>query len=239
MENQEQPKPKRRYKKRTKKVIPSTQGLLTDAPKEAREIPMYDPYTGEANPHYEELTGKPNPLSTRKGFTIDGIADKSRKEMLGKPIFVTGIDKKVDVEPKKDYVDVKSNTRFIVVFPQELGIRQNQVKSISRPTITFDEKRFLGLKISSKPKISLIVVDLYDLITNDDVKLNVRLNEMLVNKHSFNFIIKTLGPNNDVLETILLDDCSIDGIGFSRLTYGDDNVSTTSIKIQPRKYSIV
>ena len=233
MENQEQPKPKRRYKKRTKKVTP-TQGLLTDSPKEIREIPMYDPYTGEANPHYEELTGKPNPLLQPKGFTIDGIANKARKEMFGLPI----IDKKVDVEPKKDYVDVKSNTRFIVVFPQELGIRQNQVKSISRPTITFDEKRFLGLKISSKPKISLIVVDLYDLITNDDVKLNVRLNELLVNKHSFNFMIKTLGPNNDVLEEILLKDCTIDGLGFSRLNYGDDNISTTSLKIQPRDYTI-
>ena len=27
-----------------------------------KEIPMYDPYTGELNPYYEELTGKPNPM---------------------------------------------------------------------------------------------------------------------------------------------------------------------------------
>jgi len=27
-----------------------------------KEIPMYDPYTGELNPYYEELTGKPNPI---------------------------------------------------------------------------------------------------------------------------------------------------------------------------------
>jgi len=26
------------------------------------EIPTYDPQTGELNPYYEELTGKPNPL---------------------------------------------------------------------------------------------------------------------------------------------------------------------------------
>ena len=25
-------------------------------------IPEYDPYTGELNPYYEELTGKKNPL---------------------------------------------------------------------------------------------------------------------------------------------------------------------------------
>lgn len=29
-----------------------------------REIPLYDPYTGQLNPYYEELTGKPNPLMT-------------------------------------------------------------------------------------------------------------------------------------------------------------------------------
>jgi hypothetical protein len=27
-----------------------------------KEIPLYDPYTGELNPYYEELTGKKNPL---------------------------------------------------------------------------------------------------------------------------------------------------------------------------------
>ena len=27
-----------------------------------KEIPLYDPYTGEANPEYEKLTGKVNPL---------------------------------------------------------------------------------------------------------------------------------------------------------------------------------
>ena len=28
------------------------------------DIPTHDPFTGEINPHYEELTGKPNPLKT-------------------------------------------------------------------------------------------------------------------------------------------------------------------------------
>jgi len=27
------------------------------------EIPTHDPFTGELNPYYEELTGKKNPLS--------------------------------------------------------------------------------------------------------------------------------------------------------------------------------
>ena len=28
-----------------------------------REIPKHDPYTGELNPYYEQLTGQPNPLN--------------------------------------------------------------------------------------------------------------------------------------------------------------------------------
>tara|TARA_R110001592_G_scaffold62238_1_gene190318 strand:- start:522 stop:800 length:279 start_codon:yes stop_codon:yes gene_type:complete len=31
--------------------------------KENKSIPTHDPYTGELNPLYEELTGKKNPLS--------------------------------------------------------------------------------------------------------------------------------------------------------------------------------
>ena len=27
-----------------------------------KEIPMYDPYTGQLNPYYQDLTGQPNPL---------------------------------------------------------------------------------------------------------------------------------------------------------------------------------
>ena len=40
------------------------------------EIPTHDPYTGELNPYYEDLTGLPNPLSLRNntiGKEIIGI----------------------------------------------------------------------------------------------------------------------------------------------------------------------
>lgn len=30
-----------------------------------KTIPTHDPYTGELNPYYEELTGQPNPLSVK------------------------------------------------------------------------------------------------------------------------------------------------------------------------------
>ena len=31
----------------------------------SKKIPTHDPYTGELNPYYEELTGQPNPLSVK------------------------------------------------------------------------------------------------------------------------------------------------------------------------------
>lgn len=39
---------------------------------EKKSIPTHDPYTGELNPHYEELTGKPNPLMVVKDNVIKG-----------------------------------------------------------------------------------------------------------------------------------------------------------------------
>tara|TARA_Y100000310_G_scaffold12380_1_gene12743 strand:- start:1435 stop:1812 length:378 start_codon:yes stop_codon:yes gene_type:complete len=34
-------------------------------------IPTHDPTTGELNPRYEELTGKPNPLLEKKDYSMD------------------------------------------------------------------------------------------------------------------------------------------------------------------------
>ena len=33
------------------------------------QIPTHDPYTGELNPHYEEITGKKNPLELGYSYT--------------------------------------------------------------------------------------------------------------------------------------------------------------------------
>jgi len=234
MENNEQSKPKRRYKKRTRKVTP-TDGLLTDATKEVRETPMYDPYTGEANPHYEELTGKPNPLMPPKRFTIQEIADKARKDMelFGLPI----IYKESIVKPKKDYLDVKSNTRFLVIFPEDFGIKLFYVKSVIRPSLSIIKKSFMGINYCTKTSISNAVVELIDFI-DGDVKLNKKLNELLKDGKRFDFTIQTLNPNGAVIEEMLLNDCYINEIGLSPLLYGDNSPSTTTIEIQPKGYSI-
>ena len=42
-----------------------------------REIPTHDPYTGEINPYYEELTGKNNPLIP-KVISMDKLNNKDK-----------------------------------------------------------------------------------------------------------------------------------------------------------------
>lgn len=37
---------------------------------EKKNIPTHDPYTGELNPYYEELTGESNPLIIREGNVL-------------------------------------------------------------------------------------------------------------------------------------------------------------------------
>lgn len=47
-----------------------------------REIPTHDPYTGEINPYYTELTGKDNPLTPKvKPMEIYIKEDKNIEKM--------------------------------------------------------------------------------------------------------------------------------------------------------------
>jgi hypothetical protein len=45
------------------------------------KIPTHDPYTGELNPYYEELTGEKNPLSPKTEETIPTF---DMKQLVGK-----------------------------------------------------------------------------------------------------------------------------------------------------------
>jgi hypothetical protein len=224
-------KPKRRYKKRVRKVTP-TEGLLSNSKEETKNIPLYDPYTGEPNPNYEVLTGKPNPLTTPKGFTIDGVADKARKEFLGLPI----INKKIEVEPKKNYLDAKTNNRFLVIFPEELDIKPYFIKSIQRPTIVTKNKKLFGVNINYKTEVSPIQIEIINFI--EKTNLNVKINEIFQSNKFFDVKIEIVDAKGLVIEEIKLTHCYISEIMFSPLSYNDDNLSTTTIKLNPSAYSI-
>lgn len=57
-------------------------------------IPTHDPYTGEINPYYEELTGKENPLSYKKQKDI-------KLDTLNDVLIQLANDNKLDYESKK------------------------------------------------------------------------------------------------------------------------------------------
>jgi len=223
MENQE--KPKRKYKKRTRKTTPKV-GVLSGTSEEVKNIPLYDPYTGEPNPYYEELTGKPNPLMQPKPFTIDGVAEKSRKELLGLP----KTKYEIDTEPS----DVKTNNRFLVIFPEELGIKPKLVKNVTRPTVRYNKYTFGRDNVT----VSSLRIDFIDFI-DENFKINVKLNDLLKDNKKFDVRIETLNPKNLVIEEMILTDCYISELSFSGLSYSDDNLSTTTIELQPREFSIV
>jgi len=49
-----------------------------------KNIPTHDPQTGDLNPYYEDLTGKPNPLRPRKQteVNIDALITELDKRIL-------------------------------------------------------------------------------------------------------------------------------------------------------------
>tara|TARA_R110000824_G_scaffold329868_1_gene516626 strand:- start:158 stop:586 length:429 start_codon:yes stop_codon:yes gene_type:complete len=72
-------------------------------------IPIMDPQTGELNPYYEELTGKPNPLSSVK------IINTSQKDERLKifPDYLKDIQKMPDQKWHQIISFIKSGIRII------------------------------------------------------------------------------------------------------------------------------
>lgn len=56
-------------------------------------IPTHDPYTGEINPYYEELTGEKNPLSYK-------VSKNQKLETLNDILIELANNRKIDYESK-------------------------------------------------------------------------------------------------------------------------------------------
>jgi hypothetical protein len=226
--NQEVPTPKTRYKKRVKKVTP-TEGLLSNSDEETKKVSLYDPYTGEPNPNYQILTGIPNPLLTNKSLTIDDVAEKVKKAS-------PTINKINKFKPTKEFLDVKTNNKFLVIFPKEFNIKPTFVKHIQRPKIFTKIKKFLGINFKRKTEISSIDIEMVNFI--DKTNLNVKINEIFQANTVFNIKIQIINGGGLVIEEMELINCYISEILPSSLSYNDDSPSTTTIKLNPSTYSI-
>jgi len=109
--------------------------------KKKNEVPLYDPQTGEPNPHYEKLTGKKNPLL-------------NTPKMLNPQI-----------------KECKLKNRFLVHLPKELGIDVWDVKFVSKPTIILKPKKFLGLTYAYEKIYSPLSIEINDTIQNKNKNL--------------------------------------------------------------------
>ena len=187
------------------------------APPKLIDIPMYDPQTGEANPHYEKLTGKKNPLAQIReiGSSNNGMLVPS------------------NFEPRKI-------NRFLVRFPEALGIEPFLVSEIKLPIITINKTRAIG--ISALLGISDIKTsDLEIKMIDDSVKPKIAvMYSWLKDYTKFDMKIETLDSKNVVIGVMTLKDCHFNRIDFGSLGYSlASDVYNYTITVTPKSINVV
>lgn len=177
-----------------------------------KEVPMYDPQTGDPNPHYEKLTGEKNPL-----------------EILRK----TGKSLENEMLVPASFQPVLRN-RFLVKFPESLGIKPFMVTDIVLPIISAKKARQPGLTqlFTKAPfEISELEVTMMDSVTEPKVK---QLHSILKDGIKFNMSVETLDPMGVVVSELKLIECLITQINLGRLGYKmEDNLHKINLSIRP------
>lgn len=87
------------------------------------KIPTHDPYTGELNPYYEELTGEPNPMAPKN--TVPVTFDLN--QLVGKRFRYNG-----------DYGLSNWSDTVMAIIPKQ-GIHTNFFKSDLSPRVDTDK----------------------------------------------------------------------------------------------------
>jgi hypothetical protein len=170
------------------------------------EIPMYDPQTGEPNPHYEELTGKKNPLLEIRKTT------RSSPSVL--PHF----------EPKKQ-------NRFRVSLPQHFAIPEYCVAKTSRPKmVTKIKKSLLGSGVEHVWEN--ITFEFYDPIVVSVSESLLKIVEEWM-EEPFKYTLEMLDPTGKAIETYEIGDCEIVSVDLGDLGYGLDGIATCTMTIKP------
>ena len=222
---------KKNYNPRTKRKAQPPKAIVSKPlPKEyveqkKKEIPMYDPFTGEPNPYYEELTGKKNPLLGKPvdalSNTKNGTNHRVTTQKYGKDIVLPEFGRK---------------NRFLLILPKELGIEPFFISSITGPKIKFDNVKVLGIKTHLKKyEIEDIVLKFKSPLQN---QINKKLWDMGVNQKYFDFKIEILEPNGVVYENWIMTGCLIKSVDFGKLDYTDSSFSECELVISLSHYMI-
>jgi hypothetical protein len=198
------------YKKPNKKVEKS---YLKN---KIKEIPLYDPQTGEPNLEYEKITGQPNPL----------IQNDYSVEREGPENIIKEMRKIQKLIPNN--LEFKKTNRFLVHLPKEFNVTPLQIESV----------RTSSYKTLRNPILSMLkrVVLSDTIITIREIE-GTNIMKNLINKMNkkFDFTIEIVNGQNIVIEKWVMKDCFISNLTNNRLSYGDDDILKTTITITPNK----
>jgi hypothetical protein len=221
----EEPKPlqegltkgnKKNYKQKHKRTgQPPKPFPKTNTKENVKEIPLYDPYTGEPNPYYEELTGKKNPL-----------IELRKREY--------GIHGSNHVENKS--IEYGRGNRFLLKLPKEFNIEPFFINSVSGPRISYENVKILGITLCLKRyKVEDIDINFKIPVSGKILK---NLHELGKKGDRFSFSIEILDPTNIVYETWKFDGCIIGQIDMETLSYENGGLIKGNLKISASNYTI-
>jgi hypothetical protein len=159
-------------------------------------------------PLYDPLTGEPNPYYEK----------------------LTGKKNPLTITPKTlnpSIREVKLKNRFLVHLPKILGIDFWDINKVEKPIISFEHVTLFGLKLYTKNNFSTLKLTINNCIGSK----NKFLLDYLLKKEKFIIKLEDLDPTGEVVETMVLDDCSIIRIDFSDLDYSSNTISSINLEI--------
>lgn len=200
------------YKKPSKKVE------KTYLKNKVKEIPLYDPQTGEPNLEYEKITGKPNPL----------IQNDYSVKREGPENAIKKMREKQNLIPNN--LEFKKTNRFLVHLPKEFNITPLQIESVRTSSYETLTKTVLGFSLFKKVILSDTIITIREIEGTNAIK---NLTNKMGNK--FDFSIEMVNGQNVVIEKWIMKDCFISNLSNNRLSYGNDDILKTIISITPNK----
>jgi hypothetical protein len=182
------------------------------------EIPMYDPHTGDINPHYKELTGKDNPMDIPRRTNIY----HNKKDVDKSSVNQSSIEQHEKNSKFKDYLN---KNRFLINFPKELNIEPRDVIEVIPPKINIG---YFGFTKYGDMTIKVMVPMEKGWISNFSDK----------SKSKLDIDIEFLNPLNIVAENYTYVKCNISNHQFLKLSYCSDNMveMILTIKVGKIKY---
>ena len=125
-------------------------------------------------------------------------------------------------EAKFTTFEPKRENRFLVRFPEELGIPTWIVKSVS--------------EIVYSPTIGYypVVFELYDPISPSGTQILSELKDKQI-KVIEKIIIQDIGPVGDVVGELVLETCSVERLYFGNRDWNSDDIIILKIEVKPRR----